>query len=50
MGIGAASNTLLSELGTHKDLGVHTEMFSNGILPLLEKGDKRSFKKNIRVK
>ncbi|MEM9390302.1 MAG: acetyl-CoA hydrolase/transferase C-terminal domain-containing protein [Bacteroidota bacterium] len=38
MGIGAIPNAVLSELGGHKDLGVHTEMFSDGILPLVEKG------------
>ena len=25
-------------LGGHKDLGVHTEMFSDGVLPLIESG------------
>ncbi|MEM8566850.1 MAG: acetyl-CoA hydrolase/transferase C-terminal domain-containing protein [Bacteroidota bacterium] len=38
MGIGAIPNAVLSELGHHKDLGVHTEMFSDGILPLVETG------------
>ncbi len=38
MGIGAIPNAVLSCLGDHKDLGVHTEMFSDGLLPLVEKG------------
>lgn len=38
MGIGAIPNAVLSLLGNHKDLGIHTEMFSDGILPLVEKG------------
>lgn len=38
MGIGAIPNAVLAELGSHKDLGIHTEMFSDGVLPLLEKG------------
>lgn len=38
MGIGAIPNAVLSYLGSHKDLGVHTEMFSDGILPLVEAG------------
>ncbi|MEM9858149.1 MAG: acetyl-CoA hydrolase/transferase C-terminal domain-containing protein [Bacteroidota bacterium] len=38
MGIGAIPNAVLSELSGHKDLGIHTEMFSDGILPLVESG------------
>ena len=38
MGIGGLPNAVLAELGNHKDLGIHTEMFSDGILPLVEKG------------
>jgi len=38
MGIGAIPDAVLSCLGNHKDLGVHTEMFSDGIIPLVEKG------------
>ncbi|MBI3134371.1 MAG: acetyl-CoA hydrolase/transferase family protein [Bacteroidetes bacterium] len=38
MGIGAIPDAVLSSLGNHKDLGVHTEMFSDGIIPLVEKG------------
>ncbi|MEM7551612.1 MAG: acetyl-CoA hydrolase/transferase C-terminal domain-containing protein [Bacteroidota bacterium] len=38
LGIGAIPDATLSCLGNHKDLGVHTEMFSDGVLPLIEKG------------
>lgn len=38
MGIGEIPDAVLSCLGNHKNLGIHTEMFSNGVLPLLEKG------------
>lgn len=38
MGIGAIPNAVLSQLGNHKDLGIHTEMFADGVLPLYEKG------------
>ena len=38
MGIGSIPNAVLACLWGHKDLGVHTEMFSDGILPLVERG------------
>lgn len=38
MGIGGIPNAVLECLGEKNDLGVHTEMFSDGILPLLENG------------
>ncbi|MDR0789924.1 MAG: 4-hydroxybutyrate CoA-transferase [Bacteroidales bacterium] len=38
MGIGAIPNAVLSQLHNHKNLGIHTEMFADGILPLVEKG------------
>lgn len=38
MGIGGIPNVVLNNLINHKRLGVHTEMFSDGILPLIEKG------------
>ncbi len=38
MGIGAIPNAVLGMLGNHKNLGIHTEMFSDGLLPLVEKG------------
>ena len=38
MGIGALPNALAAQLTSHKDLGVHTEMFADGILRLIKKG------------
>ncbi len=38
MGIGAIPDAVLSALVHHKDLGVHTEMFSDGVIELVEKG------------
>jgi len=38
MGIGAIPDAVLSCLSYHKDLGIHTEMFSDGLLPLIESG------------
>ncbi|RZK40991.1 MAG: acetyl-CoA hydrolase/transferase family protein [Pedobacter sp.] len=38
MGIGSIPDQVLKNLGTHKDLGMHTEMFSDGVIPLIEKG------------
>ncbi|MTB51963.1 acetyl-CoA hydrolase/transferase family protein [Lewinella sp. W8] len=38
MGIGNIPNVVLSNLMGHRRLGVHTEMFSDGILPLVRAG------------
>lgn len=38
MGIGAIPNAALSQMGHLKNLGIHTEMFSDGIMDLVEKG------------
>ena len=35
MGIGIIPNAVLSNLGSHKNLGIHTEMFSDGIIDLI---------------
>jgi acyl-CoA hydrolase len=37
-GIGSIPDAVLKCLHNHKDLGVHTEMFSDGIIDLFEKG------------
>lgn len=37
MGIGTIPDAVLKCLGNHKNLGVHTEMFSDGIVPLVQK-------------
>jgi len=38
MGIGAIPNAVLNNLTNHRNLGIHTEMFSDGILPLVKRG------------
>lgn len=38
LGIGNIPNSVLSLLGNHKDLGIHTEMFSDGVVDLHKKG------------
>lgn len=38
MGIGAIPNAVLAQLTGHKNLGIHTEMFADGVIPLVEKG------------
>lgn len=38
MGIGAIPDAVLAALGSHSRLGIHTEMFSDGVIDLVEKG------------
>ncbi|RHX83991.1 acetyl-CoA hydrolase/transferase family protein [Leptospira stimsonii] len=38
MGIGAIPDAVLTCLTSHKDLGIHTEMFSDGVMDLVQKG------------
>lgn len=38
MGIGSIPDAVLQSLGDRRDLGVHSEMFSDGILDLVERG------------
>ena len=47
MGIGAIPNAVLAQLGNHKNLGIHTEMFADGVLPLVKKGVINGEAKNI---
>ena len=37
-GIGAIPNAILSALGDHRDLGIHTELISDGVMDLVERG------------
>ena len=37
-GIGAIPNAVLSLLGEHRDLGIHTELLSDGAIDLIEQG------------
>ena len=49
MGIGAIPNAALQNLGNHKNLGIHTEMFSDGILPLVESGVINGSQKEVKT-
>jgi len=37
-GIGSIPNAILSSLHAHKDLGIHTELLSDGVVDLVERG------------
>ncbi len=50
MGIGAIPNAVLLALTGHQDLGVHTEMFSDGLIPLLESGVVNGKRKKVHPK
>ena len=47
MGIGNIPDAVLASLTNHKNLGVHTEMFSDGLIPLLESGVVNNSKKRV---
>ena len=38
MGIGSLPDAVLENLGGHKELGIHTELFSDGVVTLFEQG------------
>ena len=38
MGIGSLPDAVLANLGSHKELGIHTELFSDGVVQLFEDG------------
>ena len=47
LGIGAMPDSILGFLGDKKDLGVHTEMFSDGVVDLVEAGVITCSRKNL---
>lgn len=47
LGIGAVAEAVLASLGDHRDLGVHTEMFSDGVVDLVEAGVITGARKHI---
>ncbi|HWA82717.1 MAG TPA: acetyl-CoA hydrolase/transferase C-terminal domain-containing protein [Fimbriimonadaceae bacterium] len=49
MGIGAIPNAVLAALEHHKNLGVHTEMFSDGLIPLVKSGVVNDREKRVRT-
>jgi acyl-CoA hydrolase len=46
-GIGAVPNALLAALRDHRDLGIHTELLSDGFVDLIEKGVATGMHKNL---
>lgn len=38
MGIGTIPDAVLRQLSNHRGLGIHTEMFSDGLIPLMQSG------------
>ncbi len=47
LGIGAIPNAVMEFVTTRKDLGVHTEMFSDGIIPLVRDGVINNARKSL---
>jgi len=47
MGIGGIPNAVLAALKDHKDIGVHTEMFSDGVVDLIQSGVLNNRRKTI---
>ncbi len=38
MGIGSIPDAVLQNLGSHRDLGIHTELFSDGVIDMVDRG------------
>ena len=49
MGIGSIPDQVLLNLTGHKDLGIHTEMLSDGVIPLIQKGIINNRRKKINI-
>jgi acyl-CoA hydrolase len=49
LGIGAIPDQVLKNLTTHQNLGLHTEMFSDGIIPLIERGIINNSQKKLNI-
>jgi acyl-CoA hydrolase len=47
LGIGGIPDAVLSYLGGHRDLGIHSEMCSDGVVPLIESGVINGHRKKI---
>jgi acyl-CoA hydrolase len=47
MGIGNIPDAVLKNLTGHKNLGIHTEMFSDGVIPLIKSGVINNAKKKL---
>ena len=46
-GIGAIPNAIMSALDEHRDLGVHTELLSDGVVDLIERGVVNGVRKEL---
>ncbi|MEO8109380.1 MAG: acetyl-CoA hydrolase/transferase C-terminal domain-containing protein [Ginsengibacter sp.] len=49
LGIGAIPDQVLQNLTNHKGLGIHTEMLSDGVIPLIENGTIDNSRKKINI-
>lgn len=49
LGIGSIPDQVLNNLCNHKDLGIHTEMLSDGVIPLIEKGVITNSRKKLNI-
>jgi acyl-CoA hydrolase len=49
MGIGGIPDQVLKNLNNHKNMGIHTEMFSDGIIPLIENGVINNSRKKLNI-
>lgn len=47
LGIGTIPDSVLKNLSNHKNLGIHTEMFSDGVIPLIKNGTINNSQKKI---
>ena len=47
IGIGATPNAILDALGDHRDLGIHTELLSDGVVDLVERGVVNGVRKRL---
>jgi acyl-CoA hydrolase len=46
-GIGAIPNAIMTSLADHRDLGIHTELLSDGVIDLMESGVVNGVKKRL---
>ena len=49
LGIGSIPDQVLKNLGTHKNMGLHSEMISDGIIPLIQNGAINNSRKKLNV-
>src|SRR6185503_17056279 len=49
LGIGSIPDQVLKNLTDHKNLGLHTEMLSDGVIPLIQKGVINNSKKKLNL-